>query len=107
MGDRGNGNMKKKRIRIKNVELTCKECGKKFMVENHRKNSAKYCCRECSSHASGRKLQKYELKTVICPVCGKEFSFKSRNNRKDRTYCSAECRAIGVGLKRRKEQTNE
>ena len=41
-----------------------------------------------------------------CPICGEEFTFRSRKYRKDRIYCSAECRAIGVG-RSRKKVTNE
>jgi len=73
-----------------------------FMVESNRKNKAKFCSRECSSRNIGKRKQKYVLKTTICPICKKEFTFKSRKNRKDKIYCSAQCRAKGVGLNRKK-----
>ena len=97
---------KKKYIRPKNTEIICQECGKTFMVTSNRKKTAKFCSRECSSRNIGRRKQKYILKTKTCPICGEEFTFRSREYRKDRIYCSAECRAIGVG-KNRKKVTNE
>lgn len=94
--------MRKKRIKKKECELICQECGKHYFVENYYKDKSKFCSRICSAHASGRKLQKYIWKTTICPVCGKEFKFQSREHRgiKDRIYCSRQCASKVVHKKK-------
>ena len=101
--------IKKRKVykRPKNCEVICQECGKTFMVESNRKNQAKFCCRECSSRNIGKRKQKYVIKTKICPVCGDIFDFRSRPYRKDRVYCSASCRAIGIWQNRKGASKDE
>ena len=69
------------------VECTCIKCGKKFTTKNYKKDTAKYCSRECmNEYRSGKR--RGEWVTKICPSCGKEFeSLKSKNKK----YCSPEC----------------
>jgi hypothetical protein len=54
------------------VECTCIECNKIFKVKPYKKDSAKFCSREChSNYKKGKK--KGEWITKICPSCGSEF----------------------------------
>lgn len=65
----------------------CIQCGKKFEVKPYKKNTAKFCSRDCQwEYKKGKK--KGEWITKICPSCGEEFTtLKS----KDKKYCSEKC----------------
>ena len=65
----------------------CIQCGKEFKVKPYKKNTAKFCSRDCQwEYKKGKK--KGEWITKICPSCGKEFTtLKS----KDKKYCSEKC----------------
>jgi len=79
------------------VHLECQECGKSFKVPPVRKDTAKYCSREC---ANGHRNDKRKLpRTVIrCKFCGKRFEeHQCHANR--RTYCSNECRFLDPDYK--------
>lgn len=68
------------------VELTCQYCGKKFLVTRSRKDTAKYCSRQCVYNARNltpqnekvRKSKKYkewrkavfERDNYTCQMCG-------------------------------------
>lgn len=69
------------------VICKCMECGKEFKVKPYKKDTAKFCSRECvNKHKQGQKKGEWIIK--ICPSCGKEFeSLKSRNKK----YCSEKC----------------
>jgi len=62
------------------IKKLCKTCGKEFGVLKHRKDSAKFCSRDCK-HESGRTKK-------TCLFCGKLF--KSTRHR-NLDYCSREC----------------
>ena len=65
----------------------CIECGKEFEVSAYKKDTAKYCSRECmNKHHKGQR--RGEWITKICPSCGIEFeTLKS----KEKKYCSEKC----------------
>lgn len=78
------------------VELKCKICGNKFWVYPYRKNTAKYCSKECLGIANGNGTRGKKAPWVgnpavlkICKVCNKEFSFyESQANREgERGFC--------------------
>jgi len=81
----------RKNIVGKQTIVTCRYCGKEFGVLPSRKSTAKYCSREC-----------YRLdhrRTLVCDVCGKEFSRRKSAITKGGNYCSVACRNKGVGDK--------
>lgn len=65
----------------------CIQCGKEFKVKPYKKDTAKFCSKEC--HGKYKKgKRKGEWVTKICPSCGKEFeTLKS----KEKKYCSQQC----------------
>ena len=66
---------------------TCIQCGKKFKVKLYKKDTAKFCSKECYWENKKGK-PKGEWFTKICPSCGKEFiTLKSR----EKKYCSEKC----------------
>lgn len=73
------------------VKLSCKNCGKPFEVLEHRKDTAKFCTRECYEQfyrihgwPSGKpRVEK------ICKKCGKVFWVKP--SEPFRKYCSLPC----------------
>ena len=66
------------------VDVTCQECKKKFKVRLYKKNTAKYCSRDCNN--------KNSHKTKInCKICNKEFEILSLNKNKIK-YCSNKCK---------------
>ena len=62
------------------IKKICLKCGKEFSVQNHRKDSAKFCSKECH-YAFGRANKK-------CLFCGKSF-YSPINKR--RQFCSRDC----------------
>lgn len=56
----------------------CKECGKSLGPRNET-----YCSNSCFRKAKGK-----TRRTVICKVCGKEFT---QTGKRDRIYCSNQC----------------
>lgn len=80
--------------KTKKVKKICKNCGKEYEVINSRKETSKFCCKECMDE-----FKKKNMIEDICPVCGKTFSH-SKNMQ--RTCCSVECSNI---FKRRKTST--
>ena len=66
---------------------SCIQCGKEFKVKPYKKDTAKFCSKEC--HGKYKKgKRKGEWVTKICPSCGKEFeTLKS----KEKKYCSQQC----------------
>lgn len=73
------------------VKKICQLCGKEFDVLPARKDSAKYCSRECADHPS----VKHAAPNTECSFCGKMFHMKeSQKRRYKRTlgfYCSLAC----------------
>ena len=69
------------------VEKECL-CGKKFLVPQYRKDTAKYCSKKCHSY-NGSSIN-------VCEVCGKKYRrAKSHNNFATKT-CSLKCRGIAT-----------
>lgn len=64
---------------------SCAYCGKEFIKRTRSRDSNKYCSRECYFESIKKKPQ--VKPKVICSICGKEFE-----GRKDKKYCSDECR---------------
>lgn len=68
------------------IEKTCLSCGKIFFVEKYRKDTAKYCSREC--HDIGQVNQKI----VKCEWCGKEVKLSPSKIKKHKHhFCSLAC----------------
>lgn len=78
---------------VKENNCNCLYCGKSFYTKPYRlekRNGGKYCCKECMT------LDKaIDLKTVECPVCGREFSYRATLARK---YCSKECQLASLPM---------
>jgi 5-methylcytosine-specific restriction endonuclease McrA len=75
--------------KFKGAILQCKECGIDFKVPQVRKNTAKYCSKECADihrHDTTRmdKVEKHCLK------CGAVF-YERKCHSSRRKYCSYEC----------------
>ena len=71
------------------VKITCKQCGKEFMIPYNQRKRRKYCSRDCQAKARRSKLH------VTCTYCGKEFYMKrsvyESSNRTYGVFCSREC----------------
>jgi hypothetical protein len=63
------------------VKKTCVVCGKEFLVHAYRRNSAKYCSKECYHKST------VVDKSRVCQNCGSVFLHKDKNKK----FCSAEC----------------
>lgn len=75
------------------VTITCLNCGNFFQVINSRKDTAKFCCRNC---ADEYKRKNQDL-NCTCTQCGKKFHMKQsqidRYPRNMGIFCSKECEA--------------
>ena len=78
--------------------IICKQCKKKFEVQNYRKNTAKFCSYKCRSQyqkefKKGKNSPKWKKESHIklnCLQCGKEYNEKK--HRKERSkFCSKKC----------------
>lgn len=71
------------------VILKCQNCGNDFSVINCRKNTAKYCSKECSN------ISKKGRDNCICTYCGKSFHLKPFAKEKAKRsmgfFCSKSC----------------
>ena len=79
---------------VDKVEMTCKKCGKKYMVHKTqiKYSGAKYCSMSCAR--SGSPTRKITKPTVECSNCGKRFKkYKSeiKKNHGGKHFCSPEC----------------
>jgi len=81
------------------VEIICKQCKKKFEVQNHRKNTAKFCSYKCRSQyqkkfKKGKNSPKWKKEShikLICAQCGEEYD--ELIQRKERShFCSKKCK---------------
>ena len=82
------------RHKIKKIKKICVICNKEFEIHNYRKNTAKYCGRECWS-----RREKKEIK--ICPVCKKKFEIYT-NRKINKKFCSHSCANHISGIKHKK-----
>lgn len=74
------------------VEVTCQQCGKKFLTRKQWENTRKYCSRECSY--LGRQIRV----SVTCAYCGIEFErapSKLKNSKSGLYFCCREHKDIG------------
>lgn len=73
------------------IDKVCLMCGKNFQVPHWRKDSAKYCCRECSDKSH------FAENNLICVICGKPFHRKPYHLKRCKGEfgfcCSIECSA--------------
>lgn len=101
---------KSNKPRKEKIKLICKTCKKSFFVPFCRKNTAKYCSKECVYEDLKKRYKgtclwkgKYtpsRVKIKInCIECGKEFVRRGKNNK----YCSLKC----MGLAERKKIKNK
>ena len=65
----------------------CKICGNKFLVPSYRKNTVKYCSKEC------RNKSLYGNNNCKCLVCEKQFHLKPFSIKPNGNCCSRECLA--------------
>ncbi len=90
-------NTKEKHWAWKGGDVTkkCEECGKEFVVEQSRKNEARFCSRSCkgiwmSKNLVGEKNPTWRRIAKICEECGKTFFVKTRRKETGR-FCSMSC----------------
>lgn len=80
--------------RKRTKEHTCLYCGK-LVTQTPGKREKKFCSDECRSrwwNAHKDQAHHRNIRTLVCPVCGKQFEvFRSR----ERKYCSHECYIAG------------
>ncbi len=70
------------------VAKICLVCGKAFVVPPTRKDTARYCSRECQYLHQ----MKHKIKFFNCAECSKEFSLSpSHASRNKKTFCSMIC----------------
>lgn len=71
------------------VKLVCKQCGKEYEVPHWRKETSKFCSREC------QRIHLTAKPNVICAICGKPFHLKQshidRYKAKLGFCCSRDC----------------
>lgn len=68
------------------ITKTCPICGKEFQIPSWRKDTAKYCSKEC------RQIALRGEPNCTCEVCGKKFHLKPYQlNRYKHHTCSKEC----------------
>lgn len=70
----------------------CPQCGT-AIVPNHKGRPRKFCSPECRSRWNNSHPKPENWKTVrskICPVCGREFSYRHQYGL-ERKYCSRAC----------------
>ena len=87
------------------------DCGKWFHPERY---GAKFCSKECAykyKSFGGKKGKHYpnsqRARTVICPVCGKEFRAVHDYKGRKAVYCSKECWSNRGSHKRKIVRTPE
>ena len=89
VGDKGNGiseKVSKYKRKNTNIEIVCKNCGKKAIVHS---SKALFCSRDCAVkwRNDRRPSTSSAPKVIECAVCGKKFKpFSVRAK-----YCSKEC----------------
>ena len=74
------------------ITITCEKCGKKFTVNNARKDTARFCSHKCTRNRI--------IKT--CETCGNPFDVKVSHAPK-RYFCCRTCKTIGMRHRRQAE----
>ena len=78
----------------KKVSLICLYCNNEFEVHYHRKDTAKFCCRDCYYNYyrenPDEKDYKHDRIILKCEYCNNEFEVIL--SKSDRRFCSPECR---------------
>ncbi len=80
----------------------CPQCGT-AIVPNHKGRPRKFCSPECRSRWNNTHPKPENWRTVrskICPVCGREFSYRHQYGL-ERKYCNRACANRG-----RKKEAN-
>lgn len=79
------------------MDKKCVVCGKTFSVKGKRKETAKYCSRECASIGQSQKV------ALKCDFCGKEILVKrSKAEAHEHHFCSLACLGKWNGKQREK-----
>ena len=78
----------------------CLYCGHSFYVEPHRKSSARFCSRKCSTSTTLNNKGKFNGKKFDCLICGKRF-YRPRSLIKNSItkYCSSKCWGVALANK--------
>jgi len=80
------------------VELVCEFCGSSYEVKPSRKESSRFCSKECqyswsSENITGENHHSYSRKEVNCSNCDKKFKkTDSQIERSKKHFCSESCR---------------
>ncbi|MCT8138680.1 HNH endonuclease [Anaerobacillus sp. CMMVII] len=77
---------------VKKIKLTCHYCQNDFYVIYSRKDTAKYCSKNCLGKANGQRAKiAYRKRTIVhCVNCIKQIEKKPSVVRK-RNFCSEKC----------------
>jgi len=72
------------------VKKRCETCGKSFLVDRYRKNTARFCTLACLGKYHGSRHEKDPRKWEVreCQWCGRDFSAYRVSSQ---VYCSREC----------------
>lgn len=83
--------------------VTCQICGTGFKVGKQRYETSKSftCSKPCLSQLRSRNIIAYrgsgETRKATCPICARKFFRKPSQQLKYKvSYCSRECRAVGI-----------
>lgn len=86
-----NGHLINQHLR-KDVAKNCEICGEQFIVPENRRETAKYCSKNCLGKANGKrgKTQYSKKVKLSCSNCGKEVE-KKPSIIKTLNFCSIQC----------------
>lgn len=82
-------------------EKECRHCGKRFVTKWPHQH---YCAAACTRAAD---LERQRMKDPIwknCKICEVRFDAYNRHGGAPRTYCSDECRAVGIKRMKRESE---
>lgn len=85
------------------VDIKCKYCGKTFSVSKYRKDTAKYCSRDCKDKSLIGKEppNKSVWPILICEYCNERYSVPPNQAKRSR-FCSRLCQNRWIGANRKR-----